>query len=315
MRARIDRSCRPTWARHGRWCVPAWRGGSSKRRSSCRTSAVRGLPDPLGSPSGFPSYALPFYSASGLLRVLIRLTAIRACPRTCIRGKGTREHSARKEALLVCFQVERPLRASKPRLLESHDDGNTPPRPSPSACRPRALAADMQVPLALPCTGRFLILRYCIHAPPEAGGTPTFGAKGPIVGLAAPRAIIRRLFARLRVCVRMKRRRFESPIGNAQEHIGLPFEQLVCRLLFASGPPPLPSPVLRLIPHGIQPAWPCKDAHHPNRSGTPGRVRLGTAWVCFVQRCWLSGSPAHARGFAVPPPDCRAVAEVGPRRH
>ena len=37
--------------------------GSSKRRSSCRTSAVRGLPDPLGSPSGFPLYALPFYSA------------------------------------------------------------------------------------------------------------------------------------------------------------------------------------------------------------------------------------------------------------
>ena len=45
------------------------------------------------------------------------------------------------------------------------------------------------------------------------------------------------------VCVRMKRRHFELPIGNAQEHIGLPFEpQLLCRLLFASGPPPCPHP-------------------------------------------------------------------------
>ena len=201
MRARIDRSCQPTWARHGRRCVPRVAScsvhgvqtqspiglvcGSSKRRSSCRTSAVRGLPDLLGSPSGFPSYALPFYSASGLLRVHIRLTAIRACPRTCIRGKGTRDRSARKEALLVCFQVERPLRSSKPRLLESQDGRNTPPRPSPSACRPQALAADAQVPLALPCTGRLLVLRYCIHAPPEAGGAPTFGAIGPIVGTTA----------------------------------------------------------------------------------------------------------------------------------
>jgi hypothetical protein len=120
--------------------------GSSKRRSSCRTSAVRGLPDPLRSPSDFSSYALPFYSAPGLLRVHIRVTAIRACPRTCIRGKVAREQSARKEALLVCVKVERALRASKPRLLESQDGRNTPPRPSPSACQPRALAADVQVP-------------------------------------------------------------------------------------------------------------------------------------------------------------------------
>ena len=25
---------------------------------------------------------------------------------------------------------------------------------------------------------------------------------------------------------------------------------------------------------------PCMDAHHPNRSRTPGRVRLGTVWAC-----------------------------------
>jgi hypothetical protein len=129
---------------------------------------------------------LPIVCAQlSLLRVHIRLTAIHACPRTCIRGKGTRDRSARKEALLVCFQVKQPLRTSKPRHLESQDGRNTPPRPSPSACRPQALAADAQVPLALPCTGRLLVLRYCIHAPPEAGGAPTFGAIGPIVGTTA----------------------------------------------------------------------------------------------------------------------------------
>ncbi len=65
--------------------------------------------------------------------------------------------------------------------------------------------------------------------------------------------------------------------------------------------PPCPPPVHRLLPHGIQPAWPCKDAHHPNRSGTPGRVRLGTA------RCALCSDDAgcRARRPTLAAPQCR----------
>ena len=174
-------------------------------------------------------------------------------------------------------------------------------------------------------TGRLLGLRYRMHA--RSVRQADFWGNNKvkeryfhylynlyrIVAAAAPRAVIRRLFARLRVCARMKPTRFESPIGNAQELNGLLFEpQLVCCLIFASGPPPCPPPVRPLLPRTASDRpGPCKDAH---RSGIPSRIRLGTAWMCFVQRCWLSGSLAHAHGAEVPPPDCRAVTVVWPQR-
>jgi hypothetical protein len=160
-------------------CGPNWAGLRQQQAKVGRSDIGRAKSvGSAGLTEWLPIVRTPFLAHSpdpSVLRVHLRLIALPACARTCSRGKATREQLARKGDAGGCFQVDPALRASKQSLLEPYDARNTHPRPSPSACRPRGLAAVVQVPPALPCTGRLVGLPYREYAPLDSGGTHFWG--------------------------------------------------------------------------------------------------------------------------------------------
>jgi hypothetical protein len=168
-------------------------------------------------------------------------------------------------------------------------------------------------------TGRLVGLGYHEYAPPEAGSTHLLGHRSSEQLLHVP-SFDRCVCECLCACGRsadVLSRRFGTCRNTSASRASASRGWFAACSSRAVRRTPCPPPVLCPLPRYGHPtsrglAWMLTIGTTSER---PAVFASGRRWCALAsaQRCWFSGSPTHARGAEVPPPDCRAVTAVGPR--